>query len=244
MKSTFGWIVVSFAALLHAAKPSAASVKSAKDEAWVERIIDQHLMKHPEIVLKALQAAQEQEHQKRIQQAENYIQSHRQEWTQWIQPYQLGHQEPAVTIVEFLDYQCGHCRAMYQELQAWKDPRMGYAYVQLPILGPASMQAAALALSATPEQFPAVNDALFALEGNLEDKALSDLAKNLQIKRLTDAQVQEKLQATFTWAMHLGIQGAPVIVLTSPKQVKVFFGRIERPVLEEAVQALLDEQKV
>ena len=206
----------------------------------IEKIISNYLNEHPEVIAEAIQHTQEKEHQNRLAKAEDYLNKNTQELLRQIVPYKSGPGNAKISVIEFLDYRCGHCKGMYQELTQLKSliPTQ-VAYLQLPILGPQSTKAATLALSATsPSQFSAINSALFSADGILDDDLLSKLAKQHKITMRPETELQEKLKTNYTWAMQLGIQGAPAIVITNGTQSKIFFGKISNEILHETIKTL------
>lgn len=90
--------------------------------------------------------------------------------------------EPAVydvTIVEYLDYQCPHCRIAHGELKKLvaRDKKVRIIYRDWPVFGPASEQAARLAIASKWQgKHAAFHDALMRA-GQLDSAAIRAAAK-------------------------------------------------------------------
>ena len=83
-----------------------------------------------------------------------------------------GNPEGSVTVVEFLDYQCGYCRRAHPDLMNMlaEDGDIRWIVKEWPVLGPASDYAARAAIAARivagPEAYATVNDRrLLRLDG-------------------------------------------------------------------------------
>lgn len=77
-----------------------------------------------------------------------------------------------VTIVEFADYQCPYCRKIAPDLHALvrEDGRIRMVFKDWPVLGPASVYAARLALACKyQDKFIAAHDALIAMTTRLTE---------------------------------------------------------------------------
>ena len=89
-----------------------------------------------------------------------------------------GNPEGGVTVVEFLDYQCGFCRRAHPDVAELiaSDGDIRWIVKELPILGPGSELAARAAVATLiaegPERYAALNDRLMRLEGQVDDASL------------------------------------------------------------------------
>ncbi len=136
-----------------------------------------------------------------------------------------GNPGGSLTVVEFLDYQCGYCRAAHPEIQALvaEDGDIRWIVKELPILGPVSETAARAAIAAMiqggPAAYAAVNDALMRIEGPLSEPGLDTALEDAGLDPATiraamqDAEVTRRIEATRALAKTLEIQGTPTFVL-------------------------------
>lgn len=92
----------------------------------------------------------------------------------------MGPEKPAVTMVEFLDYNCNFCRELHPSIKAFLDIRKDVRYIARPIavLGEESEKLARFALAAGLQgKFWEMNDAfLSAGKTTIDDKFLRETA--------------------------------------------------------------------
>ncbi len=210
-------VAISFAAVTSvAAETPVYSEEFARSaRAW--------LLDNPEVVLEVFTILERQEAAKKSQaQAE------------WIAEYgpalfaskdaRKGNPEGQVVVVEFFDYACGYCRAALAELTAALDGRDDVAVVlkEFPILGPASEQAARLALAIRAEHgddaYIGFHNALLAQKGTLNEALLRMLTGaagyNFEVlsERGRGSDIGAVLTANKRLAQALSINGTPAFV--------------------------------
>ncbi|UYY57719.1 DsbA family protein [Sphingomonas sp. S2-65] len=155
--------------------------------AWIARAtapqlagttIRQYLLDHPEVLPEAMDRLQARENA-RAEQAQATAQTAVGSQIQALaKPYAgawAGNPNGDVTVVAFLDYACGYCRASLPgiaELLA-KDPGVRVVYREYPVLGPESVVAARWALAAAEQgKFREFHEALYAA-GSPTDAAIA-----------------------------------------------------------------------
>jgi protein-disulfide isomerase len=82
-----------------------------------------------------------------------------------------------ITIVEYFDYQCPYCRKVEPELRqvVHEDGKVRLVWKDWPILGPASVTAARMALASKYQgKFSEAHDALMALNSKLTDARIRE----------------------------------------------------------------------
>jgi protein-disulfide isomerase len=204
---------------------SIAAEMSATEQAKIEKVVHQYLVAHPEVLIEmsnALRAKQE------TQQAESdkmlLKQQSNQIFKQTDDPV-TGNLQGNLTIVEFVDYNCGYCKRsapLIQELLK-KDKEIRYIYKEFPILSDTSVYAskAALAVNALfPEKYDAFHNALMAHEGPLKTNTdIADIAKALGLDwnkiaaKLNDPAIEKKISANHAMAQTLNITGTPAFII-------------------------------
>jgi protein-disulfide isomerase len=88
-----------------------------------------------------------------------------------------GNPNGDITIVEYFDYQCPYCRKIEPELQqvAQDDGKVRLVFKNWPILGPASVHAARLALACRyQDKYMDAHDALIAVNSRLTEQVARD----------------------------------------------------------------------
>ena len=189
-----------------------------------ETLLRDSLNENPEIVVSALSRFQQQQahiHQQRLQAA---VHSHQDDLLDETIVPAVGNPRGDVTIVEFVDYQCGFCKRahpMIQRLLA-DDGNVKLIYKEFPILGPASIYAARAVLAARKQdKFVAFHDALMEARVRLNESTIMRIAADvgLDVNQLeqdmatnVDAH-QEVFVASHNLAGALGIEGTPSFVI-------------------------------
>lgn len=182
--------------------------------------IREYLLEHPEVLPEAMDKLRARE-DARYQQAQQGAQAAVPKHLAALQkPYAgawAGNPNGDVTVVAFMDYACGYCRASLagiEELIA-KDPGVRVVYREFPVLGPESVVAARLALAAAEQgKFRAFHDALYAEGGpNAENIAAAadkaGLDKALATKASQSKAVEAEIVANHKLGEALAMTGTP-----------------------------------
>jgi protein-disulfide isomerase len=136
-----------------------------------------------------------------------------------------GNPEGSVTVVEFLDYQCGYCRKAQPDVAELlaSDGDIRLIVKEMPILGPGSELAAKAAvatlISERPEAYATLHDRLMQTKGKIDDalldKALVESGLDPAAIRVAmeDPEVERRLAETRALAQKLAIAGTPTFVV-------------------------------
>jgi protein-disulfide isomerase len=246
MTSRLRLTVAACVALLAVAEPQAsrADELSASQRGEVERIVRDYLISHPEVIQEAMaelekkqSAAEAEKHKAAIKQySQNIFSSPRQ--------VVLGNPDGNVTFVEFFDYNCGYCkRAMDDMLALMKDdPKLKVVLKEFPVLGPASVEAAQVAVAVrmqdkTGKKYLEFHQKMLSGRGQADKARALAVAKDIGLdmarldKDLTSAEVKATLQESFKLAEALGLNGTPSYVIGD----KVVIGAVGLDALREKV---------
>ena len=121
-----------------------------KDE--VEKIVHDYLMSHPDFMVEVLRSAEAHFKAQKTADGKQAIAKKRDELLHDMTSGVAGNPDGDVTLVEFFDYNCVHCRnslaAMKTFYAAHKDVR--YAFIDFPIFGDDSLLAARAAIAPLP----------------------------------------------------------------------------------------------
>lgn len=138
--------------------------------------------------------------------------------------YVGGNPEGGMTMVEFVDYQCGYCRRAHPDVLRLveSDGDIRRIVKDLPILGPGSVLGARAAIATLiaegPESYARVNESLMSLEGPINDAALdaaleaADLDPAAIRAGMDAPEVTRRIEANLALARDLAIQGTPTFV--------------------------------
>ena len=136
-----------------------------------------------------------------------------------------GNPEGDVTLVEFVDYNCGFCKRAFPEVMELveRDGNLRLILKELPILGPESELAARFAIavlqSEGPDAYAEAHERLMRLPGRSSLPALTRVAEELgfDMDRLgplmESAEVTEVIDANRLLAQRLGVNGTPSFIL-------------------------------
>ncbi|MFJ5489186.1 DsbA family protein [Hansschlegelia beijingensis] len=137
----------------------------------------------------------------------------------------MGNPKGDVTIVAFLDYNCPFCKKSAPELEKLvkKDAGIRVVFKDWPILTPASVYGAKLALAARYQgKYHEAHGALMAIPGRRipEDRMLAAIkGAGVDVKRLeadlkaNEAEIAELLKRNDAQARALRLQGTPVYLV-------------------------------
>lgn len=204
----------------------AGSVSAAElTKSDVEKIVREYLVSHPEILiemsdaLRAKQAASQAEGDKAL--LKKYANTIYQQASDPV----TGNAKGTMTIVEFVDYNCGYCKRstpfVEQLLKEHKDIR--YIYKEFPILSDTSVYASKVALAVhefAPEKYEPLHHAFMSHEGPLRtNKDVEAIVRSLNIDwakvedKLKDPAIEKKIAENHMLAQTLAITGTPAFII-------------------------------
>jgi len=212
--------------------PSNTSALTPAQVKQVETIIRDYLIKNPEILVKASEALQ----QKQIAQAQKSamiaIKTNVNEIFNDPKSPTVGNPNGSIDIVEFFDYQCGHCKTMSPLVIAAmkKNPNIKIIFKELPIFGGSSKFAAKAALASVAQgKYLAFHNALFAYASPLDPTSILNIAKKVGLNvnkikiGMNNAWVGQQLRANFQLAEKLKLIGTPAFIISNQDHTQVRF---------------------
>ena len=208
-------------ALLAPAPAAAAEFTPAQRQA-IESVIRDYLTKNPEVMLEALQAAEEKIKADSRGKASAALATRRREVFDDPDAPIAGNPKGDATLVEFFDYRCPYCKQVEPAIEALvaEDPKLLFVYKEFPVLGPESVTAARAALAARQQgKYDVLHRALMALKGQINEAAVFKVAGSVgldveRLKRDMDApDIDRMLKANGKLAEALDIRGTPGFVI-------------------------------
>lgn len=205
-----------------AADTASASLSDAQKKE-IEKVIHDYLINNPEVLLEASQALQQKQQQNMQQQAQAAIQENAEQVFQG-KLTTVGNPKGNVTLVEFFDYQCIHCKKMASTIEnlVKKDSGLRVIYKEFPIFGKTSDLASRVALAAGMQgKYQAMHNALITIDKRLDEKTVMDAAKSIgldmqKLKKDMDSQeVTDILDANRQLAEKLHLMGTPAFIIGS-----------------------------
>jgi protein-disulfide isomerase len=230
-------------ALLLAAPASAASLDDGQ-KAEVEKIVREYLLANPEILremsanLEAKERAAEE-----TARASSLKENAAQLFKAGDDPV-AGNAGGDVTVVEFMDYNCGYCKKAVGEIAALveADKNVRVVFKELPIIGGEDSEYAARAAIAAVRQgkYWDLHRALFAHMGHVDKTVTLSIAKDVGIdtgqleKDMEDPSVAKIISSNMALAQSLQLNGTPAFIVDE----KVVPGYVPQSELQAAIAAV------
>jgi protein-disulfide isomerase len=203
-----------------AAASTAADAAIAKagmsdaDRKATEAVVRAYILENPEILSEAAGILQQRETAKRLSSAGGAL-------TKAFAGAVDGNPNGDVTLVEFSDYSCGFCRSSLADVKKLigSDKNLRVVYREVPILSPASKEAAKWALAAAKQgKHKAFHDAMFAGDRPSEQsiqlaakKAGLDMAR--AANDANSSEVAAEIEANLAMMQQLGFGGTPTFIV-------------------------------
>lgn len=202
---------------------AAVSSMSDAQKKDIEKVVHDYLVANPEVLLEASQALQAKQQKNMQEQAQSAIKDNADALFHGKSTI-VGNPKGNVTVVEFFDYQCIHCKKMAPIMSdlAKKDSDVRIIYKEFPIFGKSSELASKAALAAGMQgKYLQMHEALIKMDKRLDDKIIMDTAKSLGLdmkKFKTDMdskEVTQTLEANRALAEKLHLMGTPAFIVAS-----------------------------
>lgn len=207
-------LLVASAAIGAALYALVAPMLGGGDDARVERLVKDTILKHPELLPQAMDNLRNREVGKAVA-------SNRAAITEPFGNAWEGNPQGDVTLVAYMDYACGYCRTslpIIERLVA-SDPNLRVVYRELPVLSEQSRTAAQWSLAAAEQdKFMAYHDALYAA-GQLSEATIQAAIDRAGLDRTRGSEVagssraSEEIARNMAVAGQLGMSGTPSWVI-------------------------------
>ena len=207
---------------------------SAQQIEQVNSLIKNYLLKNPEILIEAGQILQQKQAQAEKEAAMTAIKNNKEAlFNQKTSPV-LGNPKGSNIIVEFYDYQCGHCKDMNATIMELLSANTNTKLIlkELPIFGDNSEYAAKASLAVyqiAPQSFDEFHKQLLEIDGPASKEKILAIATQLKIdpaklkQAMSSPAIDQELKNNFKIAKQIGIQGTPSFVLANGKLTKFTF---------------------
>jgi protein-disulfide isomerase len=205
-----------------APSPAIAADFTADQKKAIEAIIRDYLTKNPDVLIDALQAAEDKIKSESRDKAAAALVSKKKEIFDDPDAPVGGNPQGNASLVEFFDYRCPYCKQVEPSLEALlgEDRQLRLVYKEFPVLGPDSVTAARAALAARNQgKYEAMHRALMALKGQIDDATIFKIAGSvgLDVERLKremkTPEIDRMLKANAKLAEALDIRGTPGFVV-------------------------------
>jgi protein-disulfide isomerase len=219
----------------------------------MEQVIHDYLVNNPEVLVEASQVLQKRQQDTAQSQAQSSIMEHADElFTGKLTV--AGNPKGDVTLVEFFDYQCIHCKKMKPVLSDLlaKNKNLRVIYKEFPIFGKSSELASKATIAAAMQgKYAPMQEALLSKEKPLDEKTVMEVAQSIglkmdQLKKDMDSKgVQDELAANRKLAEQIHLMGTPAFIVASTPMGK--FDAKSTPsfipggATEASLQAMIDK---
>ena len=213
------------------------------NRAQIEQVVHDYLIGHPEIIV-------EMSNKLDVQQA-SATDKARKDALFAIGPaaltdpkvaYVAGPADAKITVAEFFDYRCPHCKASMAAMKHLLDTgqKVRIAFIERPILTPDSLWAAQAAVAARRqgEKYVPFHFALMQTAGELPKERILDIAKGVGIdtakleKDMADPAVIDQVKQSNALADSLHFNGTPTFVIND----RIVVGEITEAELQSLVK--------
>jgi protein-disulfide isomerase len=195
-----------------------------------EKLVREAIVAHPDILVEASDALRDRQYAPTLAAHRSAIETPY--YSSW-----KGAAKPDVTLAYFYDYACGYCRKSNPDIDRLlaEDKGLRVVFRELPILGPGSIAASRVALSASKAgHFAAYHDTLTAAGNPTPDTIIRAAAAAGVEPRPQDVAEQEaELKRNFQVAGQLGATGTPLFVVGN----RVMNSAVGYSVLKDAIRA-------
>jgi len=188
----------------------------------IEGIIEDFLANHPDLLMQAIEKADEKlKSDAKDKAAKALVERHQQVFDDPASPI-AGNPHGNVTLVEFFDYRCPYCKQVEPSLEKLlsEDRQLRFVYKEFPVLGPDSDLAAHVALAARKQgKYDAFHRAMMAATGHIDEAVIYQVAASVgldvdRLKQDTKApDVAAELKTNADLGNALDIDGTPGFVV-------------------------------
>ncbi len=214
----------------------------------IESIVHDYLIKNPQVLVEVSEELQKQTEEKEMTLAKQAIKNNLQKIFYDPNSPVAGNPNGSVVLVEFFDYQCGHCREMSPLMQdiVSKNKNLKVIFKELPIFGANSKLAAEAALASVQQgkYYPFHNE-LFAAENPLSKQQIYRIAKKAGLnisklrKEMSSNLIKQQISKNMQLAQALHLVGTPSFILSNKSHTQFEF--IPGATSETNLQDKIDE---
>jgi protein-disulfide isomerase len=195
----------------------------------VEKIVREYVLANPEIIPEAMERLQERE-------VGRVVDANRAAFETPFAGAWAGAEKGEVVLVEFFDYACGFCRKSNPDVERLlrENKDLKVVWRELPVLGPNSVAAAQVSLTAArQDKFRQFHDRLFQ-EGRPSPAAIAEARRAVGVQAAPEsAEISAEIEKNYELARAIGANGTPTFVVGD----QVLRGAVGYQALKEAIGA-------
>ncbi len=219
---------------------------TAEQRKAIVDLVRETIVKNPEIIQDALV---ELERRNTVAQAEaqrSAVSAEKARLTDPATSVIIGNPEGDLTLVEFMDYNCGFCKRAMQDVTALSkaDPKLKVVLKDFPILGPDSVEASRVAIAVKnqlqgPKYFD-FHNRLMGVKGRVNGAKALEIAKELGVdverarKDMDAPATKASIEDTVALGDRLGLTDTPAFVIGN----EVVFGAVGQEALKQKLDSV------
>lgn len=215
-----------------------------KQKQEVKDLIAETLKSDPKIIINSIVNFRKQQMLKYQKTAEKNISRFTSEIYDQNNELVLGNPKAATTIVEFIDYNCGHCKELTKTLAALTKSNKDVKIIvkDLPIFGESSMTAAKATLAAAKQnKFPAFHYATISEKTQPSTASMEALASTLGLdlkqfrQDLSSKDSEAYMQKNIKLAKSLKIMATPAMIIGTKEKNVFVAGAVPLAKIQEII---------
>lgn len=235
------WLAASAAPAMAQGQPLSPEQRKA-----VTDLVRETILKNPEIIQDALI---ELERRNTVAQADaqrSAVAAEKARITAPATSVIIGNPEGDITLVEFMDYNCGFCKRAMEDVTALSkaDPKLRVVLKDFPILGPDSVEASRVAVAVKNQlqgaKYFEFHNKLMGVKGKVNAAKALDIAKEAgadvaQLKKDMEAPATKAaIEDTVALGDRLGLTGTPAFIIGD----EIVFGAVGQAALKAKIDSV------
>lgn len=184
-----------------------------------------YLLANPEVLVEAMNVLQDRQSQAEAANDKQLVVNYNDALFNDVASWSGGNPQGNITVVEFMDYQCGYCRKAYQEVEELvkSDGNIRFVLKEYPILGEDSVNASRFAIAVRQlhgdDTYKKAHDALISLRGKPDTDTLGRLATDMGLDaqaimiKMASEEVTAVIAANRDLGEKMAITGTPTFVI-------------------------------
>lgn len=234
-------LIISVVALIVAAIALAMNLTCNKNTQPIS--VEETLNNNPEIVINAMHKYEQKLQEQRLANARKLMEENIDALNNNPDSPTIGNKDAKVTVVEFFDFSCGYCHALYPNLKKVmdKNPDVKFVFKEMTFVAPVSNYAAKAALAANMQgKYAEVLEALMTNQGALSEAKVDELAVKagvdlVQMKAdMNSDKIAQILRETSELAGKIQVNGVPALIIN---------GKLVQTLDEAVIQSEIDAAK-
>jgi protein-disulfide isomerase len=198
---------------------------SAEEKAAFRAEVRAYLLENPEVLVEAMDVLNARTDADSATRDQQMLVANKDQLMNDPASYVGGNLNGDITVIEFMDYQCGYCKKAHEEVTALikADGNIRFIVKEYPILGDASVLASRFAISVLqlhgPDAYIVAYDAMLSMRGAPDETSLARLATTLNLDpapimaRMNSAEVTAVIEANHSLGQTMEVSGTPTFVI-------------------------------